>query len=178
MRRRIWILTGLGASGLLVALLAVGLHDMTNLFAGSAGEERANASGRLRDRLAAIADRSVMELTHYGRKSGTPYQVTTWFAVDGETVYVPTSDGGQQWTRNVQHTPRLQLRFGSQTFEGTVTPVTDDTQKHHVYELLRRKYWTIRLMGGAASLFGHDPSREPLDLGRGGFYRVELTPLQ
>ena len=52
-----------------------------------------------------------MQLTHYGRKTGQPHTVTTWFAVDGETLYVPTSDRGRQWARNVlQHAARTAAR--------------------------------------------------------------------
>jgi hypothetical protein len=34
-------------------------------------------------RLKAVAGRQTLTLTHYGRKSGKPYDVTIWFAVGG-----------------------------------------------------------------------------------------------
>ena len=176
MRMRRWVLTGLAIVTFLVVLAGLGLvHDMTDVFADRSAESVATASASLRDRLAAVAGRSVLQLTHYGRKSGAAYQVTTWFAVDGETLYVPTSDRGRQWTRNVQHTPRVQVRIGPQSFEGTIAPVTGDAEKHRVYELLRDKYWIIWLIGRGATLFGRDPDNEPMELGRGGFFRVDLN---
>jgi hypothetical protein len=38
-------------------------------------------------RLKAVAGRQTLTLTHYGRKSGKPYDVTIWFAVEGDKVY-------------------------------------------------------------------------------------------
>jgi deazaflavin-dependent oxidoreductase (nitroreductase family) len=173
---RTWVLSLLAIVALLALLAALGLvHDMTNVFAERSGESAASASASLRDRLAGVADRSVLQLTHYGRKSGAAYEVTTWFAVDGATLYVPTSDRGRQWTRNVQHTPRVQVRIGAQSFAGTIAPVTGDAEKHRVYELLRDKYWTVWLIGRSATLFGSDPDNEPLELGRGGFFRVQVS---
>jgi deazaflavin-dependent oxidoreductase (nitroreductase family) len=175
MRGRIW-LSVLAVLALLIGVVAVALvDDMTDLF--SAGESASPADpGSVRDRLAQIADRSVVRLTHYGRTTGTPYEVTTWFAVDGDTVYLPTSDRGRQWPRNVLQKPQIKLQIGPHAFAGTVSPITDDAQKHRVYELLRDKYWTIWLIAQAAPLLGRDPDNEEMDLGRGGFFRVAIDP--
>ena len=59
------------------------------------------------DRLAAIASRSTCRLTHRGRKTGRPYQVTIWFVVDGDTVYLATANATRQWVRNVRATPAV-----------------------------------------------------------------------
>lgn len=176
MRRRTW----LSALVLIVAvpLAAVGaglVADMTD-FGSATGAGDPDAAVSLRERLTGVADRSVLRLTHYGRKTGAPYEVTTWFAVDGDTVYLPTTDRGRQWPRNVRHTPRVSLQIGSQQFDGSVRAVTDDAEKHRVYGLLRDKYWTIWLIARVAPLLGRDPDNEEMDLGRGGFYRVDLTP--
>lgn len=128
----------------------------------------------LSDRLARIADRSTLHLTHYGRKSGKPYEVTIWFAVDGETMYLTTMNRSRQWVRNVTHTPRVQLQVGSDSFEGTVTPVTAVAEKRHVYDLLTGKYWVMWLLDQITSLVGRDARRGTMDLGRGGFFRVQL----
>jgi deazaflavin-dependent oxidoreductase (nitroreductase family) len=115
-------------------------------------------------------------LTHYGRKTGTPYDVTIWFAVDGETVYLPTADRRRQWGRNVLQNPRVALDIGGERFEGTVTPLTDSAERLKLYDLLRHKYWIIRLMTLAGAAAGIDPHRDGLDLGDGGFFRVDLNP--
>jgi deazaflavin-dependent oxidoreductase (nitroreductase family) len=174
MSRRILIAVGAVVLLLVVAVTAVLLHDMTDLMVsdgpGAAG------SGSLPERLERIANRSVTQLTHFGRSSGKAYDVTTWFAVDGETVYIPTSDRGRQWARNVLATPRIALRMGEERFAGSIAPVEDDAEKHRIYELLRDKYAIIWLLGTGAVLSGNDPAERPLDLGRGGFYRVRITP--
>ena len=43
-------------------------------------------------RLAPVANTSTLRLTHYGRRSGMSYQVTIWFMVEGETVYLATAN--------------------------------------------------------------------------------------
>ena len=53
-------------------------------------------------RLKSVAARQTVALTHYGRKSGKPYDVTIWFVVDGDTVYIGTANVNRQWVRNVQ----------------------------------------------------------------------------
>jgi len=49
------------------------------------------------DRLAQVANASTLRLTHYGRRSGKPYEVTIWFMVEGETVYFATANRKRQW---------------------------------------------------------------------------------
>ncbi len=34
------------------------------------------------ERLRKAGDRQTLQLTHYGRKSGRPYEVTIWYLVD------------------------------------------------------------------------------------------------
>src|SRR3954471_23218516 len=74
-------------------------------------------------RLARVARKSHVTLTHYGRKSGKPYQVTIWFTVDGDHVNLHTMSMQRQWPRNVLANGRVTLRIGDETFEGTATPV-------------------------------------------------------
>jgi len=173
MRMRTWVLSGLAIVGGIVLLVGLVLvHDMTDVFSNQV--RSGSAANSLGERLAGVADGSVLRLTHYGRKTGAPHEVTTWFAVDGETVYIPTSDRGRQWTRNVLKTPRVRIRIGPESFAGTIMPVSADPEMHRVYTLLKNKYWTIWLIARGAELSGRDPDHEPLDLGRGGFFRVEI----
>ena len=125
-------------------------------------------------RLARVADRSTLRLTHSGRKTGTSYEVTIWFAVDGETMYLPTMNRERQWVRNVTKTPRVRLQIGSQRFDGTVTSVTEPKELRRVYDLLTRKYWVMWLIDWVTSLIGRNPRRGKIDLGRGGFFRVTI----
>jgi len=130
----------------------------------------------LSDRLARVAHRSTLRLRHYGRRTGKPYEVTVWFAVDGDSIYLTTMNRRRQWVRNAMKTPRVQLRIGLETVDGTVAPVTELTEKRHVYELFARKYWVMWLLDRVAALVGQNPRRGAMDLGRGGFFRVQAAP--
>src|SRR6266704_6999230 len=81
----------------------------------------ANALARLK----AVAARQTLTLTHYGRKTGKPYDVTVWFVVDGDKVYIGTANVNRQWVRNVQKTPRVKLSIGAETFDGKCTGATE-----------------------------------------------------
>lgn len=126
-------------------------------------------------RLAAVAGRSTCRLTHHGRRSGTPYAVTIWFAVDGERVYLSTMNRDRQWTRNVLVRPEVALEVGGERFAGRVTPLATADERRRAYDLLAGKYWIMWLVDRAARLVGRDPRVSGMDVGRGGFYRVDLA---
>ena len=96
------------------------------------------------ERLARVGRKSTCRLTHYGRKSRRPYEVTIWFLVDGDTVYLTTMNMQRQWTRNVQANPKVLLRMGWDTFNGDIEVVSDEAEMAHVVELLKEKYWLSR----------------------------------
>ena len=96
------------------------------------------------DRLERVARGSRCRLTHYGRKTGLPHQVTVWFLVDGAVVYLVTADRRRQWVRNVLARPRVELRTGGETFRGEVEPVTGAEETTRVIELLKRTSWLAR----------------------------------
>ena len=73
----------------------------------------ANALGRLKR----LAGKQTVILTHYGRKSGKPYEVKIWFVVDGDKVFIGTANVEHQWVRNVQKNPRIKLSVGGEKFE-------------------------------------------------------------
>lgn len=79
----------------------------------------------VRERLARVARRPRCRLTHYGRKTGHPHEVTIWFLVDGDVVYLVTADRRRQWMRNVLARPGIELRAGGETFRGEAEPVTE-----------------------------------------------------
>jgi deazaflavin-dependent oxidoreductase (nitroreductase family) len=170
MRRRTLIVLGVAVVTLLGVALVVGLHDMAGF--GRDGDA-APVSGSIGERLAAVADRPTLLLTHRGRRSGKAYGVTIWFVVDGETVYLTTMNKRRQWVRNVGETPRVGLQIGRERFEGTVSPVIDAVEKRREYDMLTRKYWIMRIMDAARRLTGRDPGAN-LELGSGAFFRVEL----
>jgi deazaflavin-dependent oxidoreductase (nitroreductase family) len=103
------------------------------------------ASGTVgRERLARIARGSRCRLTHVGRKTGQQHEVTIWFLVDGDLVYLVTADRRRQWVQNVLAWPGIELRMGGETFHGDAKPVTDAEEIRRVIELLKRKYSLAR----------------------------------
>ena len=95
-------------------------------------------------RLKAVAGRQTLTLTHYGRKSGKPYDVTIWFAVESNKVYIGTANVNRQWVRNVQETPRIRLAVGGETFEGEESFLAERAERERAMAAIRRKYWMYR----------------------------------
>lgn len=95
-------------------------------------------------RLARVASRSTCRLTHVGRRTGQPHEVTIWFLVDGDRIYLVTMNMQRQWTRNVQSHPDVRLRIAGETFAGRAEVVHDVAEMARVVSLLRRKYWLAR----------------------------------
>jgi deazaflavin-dependent oxidoreductase (nitroreductase family) len=119
-------------------------------------------------RLARIADEPTLALTHYGRKTGQPYQVTIWFMVEDETMYLATMNKDRQWCRNVRVRPQVSLRIGPETFTGEVSVITDASEGAQVVELMKKKYWYARPYFWIMKLIG----REAV----GAAFRVTLEP--
>lgn len=94
----------------------------------------------LERRLARIERVKTTTITHHGRKSGKPYEVTIWFTVDGDHINLHTMDVKRQWVRNVQANPKISLRIGREVFTGEVTKVTDANDMQRVVALMKRKY--------------------------------------
>ena len=95
-------------------------------------------------RLKTVAGRQTLTLTHYGRKSGKPYDVTIWFAVEGHKVYIGTANVNRQWVRNVQKTPRIRLAVGGERFEGEAHFLAERAEHERAMAAIRRKYWIYR----------------------------------
>ena len=119
-------------------------------------------------RLARIANDPTLVLTHHGRKTGSPYEVTIWFMVEGETVYLATMNKHRQWCRNVAVRPQVSLRIGPQTFTGEVSVIAGASEKARVVELIKRKYWYARPYFWVMTLIG----REAVSAA----FRVTLVP--
>ncbi len=119
-------------------------------------------------RLARVADEATLELTHHGRKTGKPYRVTIWFAVEDETMFLATMNRNRNWCRNVRVRPQVSLRIGASTFTGEVGAITGASERSHVADLIKKKYWYSLPYFWIMSLFG----KEAVDAA----FRVTLEP--
>ena len=93
------------------------------------------------ERLRRAGDRQTLRLTHYGRKTGRPYEVTIWYLVDGDNLYLVTFNRNRNWVRNVKSRPAISLRIGEEVFNGDVREITDPQEREKVRALMDRKYW-------------------------------------
>ena len=99
------------------------------------------------ERLDRVAGKQTVRLTHYGRKSGKAYEVTIWFVVDGEWIYLGTANVNRQWVRNVQKTPKVKLAIGDERFEGTARFLADrPSTTRHKQECERNTGCTARFL--------------------------------
>jgi len=97
----------------------------------------ANALARLKR----LAGKQTVVLTHYGRKSGKPYEVKIWLVVDGDKVFIGTANVQRQWVQNVQKNPRIRLSFGGEKFEAEARFLVDPAERDRALAAMGRKYW-------------------------------------
>jgi len=95
-------------------------------------------------RLRRVAGKQTTRLTHYGRKTGKPYEVTIWFVLDGDALYIGTANAKRQWVRNVQKTPKIKLSIGNEIFQGNARFLTVRAEHERAMAAIRRKYWMFR----------------------------------
>ena len=95
-------------------------------------------------RLRRVAGKQTTRLTHYGRKTGKPYEVTIWFVLDHDKLFIGTANVKRQWVRNVQKTPKIKLSIGGENFEGNARFLTDRVEHEGAMAAIRRKYWMFR----------------------------------
>lgn len=95
-------------------------------------------------RIRRVANKQTTVLTHYGRNSGQPHQVTIWFVVAGDRVYLGTANANRNWVKNVQKTPKIRLVIGGETFEGTAHFLSERAEHENAMRAIRRKYWMFR----------------------------------
>jgi deazaflavin-dependent oxidoreductase (nitroreductase family) len=95
-------------------------------------------------RLTKVAGKQTTKLTHYGRKTGQPYEVTIWFVLDRDKLFIGTANVNRQWVRNVLKTPKVRLSIAGETFEGNTRFITDCAEHERAMAAIRRKYWMFR----------------------------------
>jgi deazaflavin-dependent oxidoreductase (nitroreductase family) len=95
-------------------------------------------------RVKRVSGKQTTTLTHYGRKTGKTHEVTIWFVLDGEKLYIGTANMNRQWVRNVQKTQQVKLSIGGENFEGTARFLSDRSDHERAMAAIRRKYWMFR----------------------------------
>ena len=95
------------------------------------------------ERLHRAGDRQTLKLTHYGRKTGKPYEVVIWYLVGGDKLYLVSANANRNWVRNVKARPAISLRIGDEVFNGNVRVITDPDEREKVSALVERKYWYV-----------------------------------
>ncbi len=78
-------------------------------------------------RLKRVAGKQTMTLTHYGRKTWKPHEVTIWFVLDDDKLYIGTA--------NV---------VGGERFEGEAHFLAERAEHERAMAAIRRKYWIYR----------------------------------
>jgi deazaflavin-dependent oxidoreductase (nitroreductase family) len=93
------------------------------------------------ERLRRVGNTQTMRLTHYGRKTGRPYEVVIWYMLDDGRLYLLSANAERSWVRNVKVRPAISFRIGDEVFSGNVRVITDADEREKVNGLLERKYW-------------------------------------
>jgi deazaflavin-dependent oxidoreductase (nitroreductase family) len=102
-------------------------------------------------RLRRVAGRQTTRLTHYGRKTGKSHEVTIWFVLDGDKLYIGTANVNRHWVKNVQKTPRVELTIGGETFRGTAQFLSNRTEHERAMTAIRPKVLDVSTNHGTRS---------------------------
>jgi deazaflavin-dependent oxidoreductase (nitroreductase family) len=95
-------------------------------------------------RLKKVAGEQTTTLTHFGHKTGKPHEVTIWFVLDDDRLFIGTANVNRQWVRNVQKTPQIRLSIAGESFDGTARFLTDRAEHERAMAAIRGKYWMFR----------------------------------
>ncbi len=74
---------------------------------------------------AELAATQTVDLTTYGRKSGSPSRIEIWWFHVEDRFIITGTPGKRDWFANVLADPRVIVHTGSGDFAGRATPVED-----------------------------------------------------
>jgi deazaflavin-dependent oxidoreductase (nitroreductase family) len=72
-----------------------------------------------------IPKQSTLKLTHFGRRSGKPFDVTIWFIDAGGELWIGSLDVSRNWVRNLRATGKGKISFGDGTRDVSAEFLTD-----------------------------------------------------
>jgi deazaflavin-dependent oxidoreductase (nitroreductase family) len=105
--------------------------------------------------LARIKDKSTIELTTTGRKTGKEHTRPVWFVVDDGAIVVQAGkDGKTDWYQNLQKTPAASVRQGEYVFRVRAKAVTDPARVDAIHKLVLDKYTSAWLLSFVGSSIG------------------------
>ena len=89
----------------------------------------------------ALQDRSEVELTVTGRKTGNESSRPIWFVDDGDRLLLlPVSGSESNWYRNVLKTPEIRLAADGAELQATAKPIDDGAAVTDTLEKFGAKY--------------------------------------
>jgi deazaflavin-dependent oxidoreductase (nitroreductase family) len=95
----------------------------------------------------AAATEKEIELTTFGRKSGTPSRKIVWITALDDKLYVRSGLGmTRDWPRNLLATKRAILHIGGQDVPVTARHVTDAAEARAMHAPVKAKYNAERPM--------------------------------
>jgi deazaflavin-dependent oxidoreductase (nitroreductase family) len=86
------------------------------------------------------AKKSTLKLTHFGRKSGKPFDVTIWFTVIGGELWIGSLDENRNWVKNLRAGGRARIDFGNGPQDVATEFRTSDTDKARYSDAVASKY--------------------------------------
>jgi deazaflavin-dependent oxidoreductase (nitroreductase family) len=99
-----------------------------------------SAAGVRRARIEIPSKKKTLVLTHYGRRSGKPFEVKIWFAsVDGE-LWIGSLDQDRNWVRNVRHSGRARVAFDNEAFDVRCQFLDEEATQRRYFEAIALKY--------------------------------------
>jgi len=79
-----------------------------------------------------MANTFTIDITTWGRRSGTPVRIEIWwFRVDGN-FYITGTPGRRDWVANLMADPSIIVHALGEEFTGKVRFVTDEPTRHRV----------------------------------------------
>lgn len=94
-----------------------------------------------KDDLAAIR---TIDLTTYGRKTGTPHRIEIWwFLVDGRFVITGTP-GGRDWLANVRSNPHVVIHVRGEDVNAIAEEIADPGFRRQVFDHRDTRWYTTQ----------------------------------
>ena len=90
---------------------------------------------------APLAGEDYCYITTTGRVTSNPHTIEIWFAAYGDAIFILAGGGhSADWVKNAKRQPRVHVRIGATTFDGTARIVSDPAEDALARRLLLEKY--------------------------------------